>query len=279
MSDLVADHRQGLKVHLRELHTPSGALLRVVTLRHATRARFSTNFFHSTWHLLSDGAGAALLARLLWGLAFQRRPGTVVLLHGEHLVPTPFEADPPDPILLAQSGTRLEADALRCLRKTFVRRAPVGKTIRWHTFGFPLALEAGRRGEGLHWRDVGRLRQQERMGRVGGVLCYSAPPEMLKEQALRIHALQRCGGMGYHFLAEHRERGCHADGEVQIFRTFQDMVSAARVARREVLGSKVLGRERRLESEAERQDIYSRAEGVAERLHTARRGRDAARGR
>ena len=43
--------------------------------------------------ILSDQRGAQLLARLLWGLSYQRRPGTLILVHGKHLLPTPFEAD------------------------------------------------------------------------------------------------------------------------------------------------------------------------------------------
>ena len=47
-----------------------------MTLRPVAQARFSTNYFHETWHLLSDGHGAQVLARLLWGLSYQARPGT-----------------------------------------------------------------------------------------------------------------------------------------------------------------------------------------------------------
>ena len=87
-------HAKGLKMHLREVRVGSYTY-RVVSLRASTTTRFSTNYFHQTWHLLTDGEGAALLARLFWGLAFQRMPGTLLLIEAEHLVPTPFEADPP----------------------------------------------------------------------------------------------------------------------------------------------------------------------------------------
>jgi len=48
-----------VKVHLRlvEIHRQT---LRVVTLRPATAVRFSTNFFHDTWHIVTSHAGAQL---------------------------------------------------------------------------------------------------------------------------------------------------------------------------------------------------------------------------
>ncbi|WP_433436315.1 hypothetical protein [Nonomuraea sp. CA-141351] len=42
----------------------------MITLRPGTRARFSTNFYHGTWHILSDPHGALLLSRLLWACPF-----------------------------------------------------------------------------------------------------------------------------------------------------------------------------------------------------------------
>src|SRR5437762_9292860 len=91
-----------MKVHLRELSLGKTEY-RVVTLRPGTRVSFSTNFFHNTWHLVSDIQGARLLARLLWGLSYQRWPGTLVLIHGNHLAATPFEAEQSDPFLLIPS--------------------------------------------------------------------------------------------------------------------------------------------------------------------------------
>src|SRR5262245_17904657 len=81
-----------LKMHLRLLRL-AGRVYRVVTPRPNFGAVFSTNFYHQTWHIVSDQHGARMLARLLWGLSFQRQPGTLVLVHGRHLRPTPFEAE------------------------------------------------------------------------------------------------------------------------------------------------------------------------------------------
>ena len=38
--------------------------------------------------------------RLLWGLAYTRRPGTLVVLDLPFLDPNPFDAEPADPVVL-----------------------------------------------------------------------------------------------------------------------------------------------------------------------------------
>jgi hypothetical protein len=129
-----------LKVHLRLLRL-GGRTLRVVTLRPGTRAAFSTNYFHSTWHVVTDLDGSRLLARLLWGLSYQSQPGTLVLVHGQHLRPTPFEAERSDPFLLAPAGlTSLDSKALRRLKALLPHLGRPTMTVRWLTFGLDLAL-------------------------------------------------------------------------------------------------------------------------------------------
>ena len=61
-------------MHLRLLTIDRHAY-RIVTLRPGTEIVFSTNFFHETWHIVTSQRGAHLLARLLWGLSFERHPG------------------------------------------------------------------------------------------------------------------------------------------------------------------------------------------------------------
>ena len=63
-----AAHTRPLKLHLRIIDV-GRTTYRVASLRPASRIRFSTNFFHDTWHIVSSPAGAFLLGRLLWGLA------------------------------------------------------------------------------------------------------------------------------------------------------------------------------------------------------------------
>ena len=258
-----------LKVHLRvlEIHR---ATLRVVTLRPQTPARFSTNYFHDTWHILAGTDGAALFGRLLWGLAFQRHPGTLLLIDASHLVPTPFEADPPDPILVIPAGlTSVDDDLLRAL-KLRLRRAPgPPTTIRWHTFGMPAALERDR----VWWRDpLAAQRSRERMARRAGFICFTAPPDILRDHALgvyRMHGYEGAWG-GYHPIAEQGARGrWRYDGEFQLIPGFANAVSAARVARREVLDRDTGA----LATEDDRRAIYRRKDRAAERLAAARRRR------
>ncbi len=167
-----------LKMHLRLLRL-GGSTCRVVTLRPSTRIGFSTNFFHETWHLVTSQRGARLLARLLWGLSYQRHPGTVLLVHGDHLLPTPFEAERSDPFLLVPAGiTSLDASALRTLKSLLNRLGPPTTTIRWHTFGLDAALRArhsgtAERSEKEHLeRQTDRLVwRQERIGVWGASSC------------------------------------------------------------------------------------------------------------
>jgi hypothetical protein len=245
----------------------------VVTLRSATRVRFSTNFFHNTWHILSDRTGALLLGRLFWGLAFQR-PGTIVFLDGEHLVPTPFEGDPAAPIALVPGGvTGIDEKRMRALRRGVhgLERSPFARrTIRWDTRGLAAAIDED------DWRarphhDLERDRLRERMIRLAGVVCYVAPPSILRVQATAVYRMRDARAMSYQFLAwGGARRGCHADGEVQVFSDFRGMCSAARVARREVVGASSTHL-----TEAEREHVYRRAEAAQERLREGRRRRAA----
>ena len=215
-------------------------VLRVVTLRPQTATRFSTNYFHDTWHILGGTDGAVLLGRLLWGLAFQRHPGTLVLIDESHLVPTPFEADPPDPILLIPSGlTRIDDDRLRALRLR-LRRAPgAPTTIRWHTFGMAAALDRERARP--YWDPLSHLRPRERMARRAGHVCYTAPAAILRETGVGIYQMHASPDPwgSYYPLADNRRDGSSwsYDGEFQQLPSFARDVSAARVARREILGA------------------------------------------
>lgn len=145
-----------IKVHLRLLRI-RGATYRVVTLRPGTRVAFSTNFFHQTWHIVTDERGARLLARLFWGLAFQRQPGTLVLVHGDYLVPTPFEAERSDPFLIIPTGlTGNDAAGLRRLKSRLAHLGPPTTTIRFRTFGLDIAQAEEQAGRGKLRRSENR---------------------------------------------------------------------------------------------------------------------------
>lgn len=223
-----------LKLHRQRIRL-AGRPYTVVTLRSGTDARFSTNFAHDTWHILSDWHGARLLGRLLWGLAYQRVPGTLVLIDRPFLDPNPFDAEPADPIALVPAHlTPLTGSAARELRQRLPLRGSDG-TVRWHTHGLDVAV-AERRAERA--RPVGSLRPrwirprgfQERMRRVSGLLTLAADPAALRSCAVQIFTLGEYDYRGMDYVDVDG-----ANGEVQVFRDYRRRVSAARIARREVL--------------------------------------------
>lgn len=219
-----------MKVHLR-VRRVAGRTLRVLTLRPGTEVAFSTNRFHQTWHVLSSFAGGRLLAHLLWGLAFQRQPGTLFVIHGPHLRPTPFDADPSSPIVLAPAHLGgLSHGLAKELRRALGALGPPDRSVRWRSHGLreePLAPTA--RAGAPRPRD-------ERVQMLGGCLCISAGPETLREIASMI-ARMRTGFEGrsdYLPFAGHRDTwGC--DGEVQLFDEYDRMIAVAREARARVL--------------------------------------------
>ncbi len=224
-----------LKLHRRRLRL-DGCDYTVVTLRPGTYARFSTNYFHETWHLLSDWHGARLLGRLLWGLAYQRMPGTLVLIDRPFLDSNPFDAELSDPIVLVPALlTPLRNRAARELRRQLPLRGPVDGSIRWHTPGYVPAVLARRARQA---RSVGEWREpyvrptgfQERVDRIGGLVALAAVPQALREYATYVGTLGDWSqdGMSYAEID-------WPHGEVQVFRDYRRRVSAARVARQEIL--------------------------------------------
>ncbi|MEO8699920.1 MAG: hypothetical protein ABI867_07740 [Kofleriaceae bacterium] len=256
---------RGLKAHLRVLAI-HGVTLRVVTLRPQTHARLSTNYFHDTWHILGGPAGAIVLGRLVWGLAFQRQPGTLVLIEPPHVVPTPFEADPPDPILLVPDAiTHVDDDLLRALRLRLRRSPPQPTTIRWHTFGMIAALAAAPPHRRRWRREPGATR--ERISRRAGYLCYTAPPAILRSTGLGIYQMhEHTFGNYLPFAETDLTSRWHHDGEFQLIPGFDDSVSGAIVARRELLGDRPL-----LADDHERHAVWNRTHDATGRLRDARK--------
>jgi hypothetical protein len=235
-----------MKLHRRPVRL-DGREYTVITLRRGTRARWSTNRCHQTWHILSGQHGAQVLARLLWGLAFQRRPGTLVLIDRPFLDSNPFDAEPADPIVLIPAQlTNLTGRAARGLRRQLPLSTPPAGTVRWHTPGLDSAVAAGRaRSQAIQRHEYNWSQQRwqpdpcehlVRVDRVGGLLALIAPPEQLRVWAVHTARLGDWWhhGMDYTELEASGEGPCREDGEVQIFRDYHQRVSAARVARREI---------------------------------------------
>ncbi|WP_280436718.1 hypothetical protein [Nocardia carnea] len=259
-----------LKLH-RRVMVLDGRVHTVITLRPGTDFRFSTNRFHDTWHILSDWRGARVLARLLWGLSYQRRSGTLVVIDTRHLDPNPFDGAPADPIVLVPTDrtvfTRRSAAALS--RRLPLRDRPDG-TVRWQTFGLdPAVSEVAAWRERLfagaaeHWAPP---RGRCRVDRYGRMLVLAGSAEWLRDWAVGIARLGdcSCADMDYTYLDE------GVDGEVQIFRQYRRMVGAARQARAELCGT-AGARSRSAESLQSR--IWSRAAEIRRRGLPALSGR------
>ena len=232
-----------LKLHLRLCELP-GYTYRVLSLRPSCGARFSNNLVDERWHLLTDLGGAAILARLWWGLSYQRHAGTILALHGEHIVETPFEADPALPCLftVANSPASASFDETRLdgLRRWLRKPGPPVTSVKLQIFGMAAAIE--RRNDSSErfaldddeWEPQWR---RERMSKRAGFLCYTAPPQILRAQALSVHGLAHWMHLGSnsHHLAEGprylRERLHPPEGRIQIFSDFTERVAAARIAR------------------------------------------------
>ncbi|MBF6132600.1 TfoX/Sxy family DNA transformation protein [Nocardia otitidiscaviarum] len=222
----------GLKLHRHLLRSP-GRVHTVITLRPGTRAGFSTNRYHDTWHVLSDDHGARLLARLLWGLSYQARPHTVVLVDRPFLRPNPFDAEPADPIVLVPGWcTPFDDRIARSLKNRLPLSNPDG-TVRWHTFGLDRTLRPAVRE--TRWDRSRRREDRGSVRRRSGLLVLRPrTPDEARAWALDAAGLDTTGGYGsdYTYLGPW-DYGY--DGEIQIFRRFHPMVSVANQARAQVL--------------------------------------------
>ncbi|TKK85962.1 hypothetical protein FDA94_24000 [Herbidospora galbida] len=216
----------------------------MITLRPGTRARFSTNFYHQTWHILSDPHGALLLSRLLWGLSFQRQPDTVVIIDRRFIDPNPFDAKQGDPIALVPADlTHLRARTARHLSRRSATPGTTSGTVRWHTWGLDAAVDEWRtqRAAGTWWR-VWRPEEDVRAAEVtqlGGLLNVRASSSLLRRWAVHVATMRDHAykGMSYTELDGSKWEPCRSDGEVQTFRDYRQRVSVATISRREVLAA------------------------------------------
>ena len=221
-----------MKLHLR-VRRVAGETLRLITLRPDLKVKLSVNRFHDTWHILGDGRSATLLAHLLWGLSYQRHPGTLILIQAPQLQPNPFDAAPSPPLLLQPAQlTHLPRDRLAALAQLLPKLGPSDQTIRWQTHG----LE----GHQLNAFDDER---EERVERIGGFIVYRAPARVMRNTAFIFSRLPKYIGslplegwmrdQIHEYIYGRDERG--AEGELQLFARYREMLSAAQVARRELV--------------------------------------------
>jgi hypothetical protein len=235
-----ASEASEVKLHRRELMLDRKQFT-VLSPRPTTPHRFATNFYHETWHVLSDAAGAHLLGRMCWSMAYQRNPNTIMVIDYPLLVSNPFDADQSMPIVLSNRDLGgLSALALGQLKHQLPFTSPSRGTVRLTSPGLDRLLA----GQG----DLGRAQQesgewwnkQQHKGVtdcVKGMVVFAAHPPMLQWWALHLSGLGEKGYSGSDYASlnwspESNRPG--GTGEVQVFERFTTMVSQAREARNRV---------------------------------------------
>ncbi|GCD98843.1 hypothetical protein [Embleya hyalina] len=211
-----------------------GRPYRLITPRPSNTTRFAVNHFHDSWHVVSDRTGAVLFARLMWGLAHERYPNTLVVIDRRHLDPNPFDAEPSPPIVLfAGERTPFGGRAARDLRRLLPTLGRPDGTVYWRTHGLDAALadpDAWMRRHPEPMWDWDRERRHKRKPEDtvrDGLLVLPANVDALRREAVRIAGMEVSAAtpMAYEYLRRY---------EFQIFHDYRRRVSAARTARREI---------------------------------------------
>jgi hypothetical protein len=216
-------------------------------------ARFATNRYHETWHVISDGAGAQLLARLYWAMAFQQRQRTFVLIDRPLLVPNPFDADPSTPIIIVNNDLGpLEREVVKDLQPKVPLDTPSMGTVVLQTRGLDAALEDEaafhRRDDQATWRDHHQKRRW--IEGTSGFLVMAAPPPVLRGWGVELSNLgkQTRDGMEWSHLDDPEKTG-----EIQIIGDFTKQVEAAIALRKQLFPEKSGG----LLTDEERAQVWS----------------------
>ena len=231
---MAASDLEALKLHRRTL-VLDGRACTVLTPRASQAERFATNFFHGTWHVLTDPAGARLLSRLLWAMSYQRKPRTVLLLDGPMLAPSPFDADPSVPLLIVNSDLGGPSRAgLDTLEAMLPLRTPSEGTVKVRTDGHDRAMADEREHRYAQWDRRWVEPPHQRRGwidRVHHVLVLAAASPELRYWTYEIFSV--ADGVDEHPESSGLDaRIPNNIGEVQIFCDFTERIERAQAARR-----------------------------------------------
>jgi hypothetical protein len=219
-----------LKVHRRSVWLDRLEYT-ILSPRPTEEARFATNYFHETWRVITSKEGAALLARLCWAMAFQRRERTIVLIDSPLMVPTPFDADPSSPVVIVNNDLGAFS---RAVIKDLRAQLPLSKasdgTVVLQTRGLDQALENPN-----EFRDRNRETQldnhhQQRRWIDGshGLVVIAAPPPVLRSWGVELSDLGTWSdeGRSWEYL-DYPDKV----GEVQVLDDFDSMLATAQAAR------------------------------------------------
>lgn len=215
-----------LKTHRRTL-VLGGSNSAVLSPRPSEAARFAVNRYHDTWHIVTDTAGALLLARLCWAMAFQRHDQTVVVIDPPLLVPNPFDGDPPMPIVIVNNDLGpFDQEAAASLRAALPFRAPSEGTVVLQTRGLDIALkdpdEFAQSDDQAAWRDAHQKRRW--MDGTAGLLVIASPPPVLRQWGVELSRLGLSSHEGSSW-ADLSDPG--NDGEVHVLDHFSARVEKA----------------------------------------------------
>jgi hypothetical protein len=225
------------RLHRREWRH-DGRTYQVMALRPADPARYAVTM-HDRWTLVrSDLAGARLLGRLLWGLSYQRRPDTLLVLDPGRMVADPDDGRSSPPVVFGVAARTVltPSAAQRLSRPQLWRSRPAG-TVTCNTSGFPSGMAA------LHaWQDdrrAGLPIPDRYIPAYPAAAIHASPaavtvlavPEVLRRWATLI------GDAGDYW---HHDESCtepdwETGFDVHAVRHFHRRVSVARRARAEVL--------------------------------------------
>jgi hypothetical protein len=170
------------KVHRRRVRLDDGEYT-VLSPRPMVTERFATQRGEQAWRIITDAAGAQLLARLCWAMAFQDRPRTLVVIDQSFLAPNPWDTTASRPIVIANGAAgALNADAAAALGALLPLTADSEGTVVLQTRGLHLARADpdafAAREDQAPWRD--RDDTQRHVRAEGGLVVLEAVPAVLR---------------------------------------------------------------------------------------------------
>lgn len=176
------------------------------------------------------------LRQLLWATAFDRHAGTLVVLSGPLLCPTPFDAVRSYPVIIACSDrAHLRNDDASWLLRGLRPHRPPDCTVKLRTFGLD-QVDSLDRAARRSWCER-ELRAASdggvmRVGLVGGAIVFQGSAAALRLQAASLQDLERAlprGSTNYDVVGDWVSQ--NSPGEVQVFADYQLMLRDAKLAR------------------------------------------------
>ena len=219
-----------LKVHRRSVRLDRLEYT-ILSPRPTEDARFATNSLHQTWHVITSEGGAALLARLCWAMAFQRRERTIVLIDSPLFVPTPFDADQSSPIVVVNTDLGgFSRSAVEDLRAQLPLSAASDGTVVLQTRGLDQALENTTEFRNRNQEAQLQNEHQKRRWIDGsnGLVIIAAPPSVLRTWGVDLSGLGSSSRDGV--SVEHMDYPAKV-GEVQVLHDFDALLATAQAAR------------------------------------------------